>query len=74
MKKLIILICTLYLSSCVPVKIAPRFKNQDFKIIQAKKFKRKLPRETSFIFKDPKKDGEFYKYIKTKFKDQKEVS
>jgi len=62
-------ICILVVaSSCIPVKIAPKFKNQDYKIVQAKKFKRKLPRETAFIFKDPKNDGEFYNYINTKYK------
>ncbi|GGI57407.1 hypothetical protein GCM10011444_17160 [Winogradskyella haliclonae] len=55
------------MTSCIPVKVAPKFKNEDYKIIQAKKFKRKLSRETSFIFKDPKNEGEFYKYLNTKF-------
>jgi len=54
-------------SSCVPVKIAPKFKNEDYKIVQAKKFKRKLSHETSFIFKDPKDEDEFYNYLNTKF-------
>lgn len=36
-------------------------------MMQAKKFKRKLPRETSFIFKDPKKADEFYHYVNTKY-------
>jgi hypothetical protein len=35
--------------------------------MQAKKFKRKLPRETSFIFKDLKDEGEIYNYFNTKF-------
>lgn len=53
--------------ACVPVKIAPRFKANEYKILVAKKFKRKLPRETSFIFKDPKNEDEFYNFINTKF-------
>ncbi len=33
----------------------------------AKKFQRKLPRETSFIFKDPKDAGDFYDFINSKY-------
>jgi len=36
--------------------------------MKAKKFQRKLPKETSFIFKDPKNADEFYHYINKKFK------
>lgn len=36
--------------------------------MQAKKFQRKMPRETAFIFKDPKNADEFYHYINKKFK------
>lgn len=67
MKYLSPIILLFFTTSCIPVKIAPRFKNQNYKVIQAKKFKRKLSRETSFIFKDPKQDGDFYTYIETKF-------
>ncbi len=35
--------------------------------MKAKKFQRKLPRETSFIFKDPKDADEFYQYINKKY-------
>lgn len=68
MKKLVFLLVSIIITSCIPVNVAPKFKNKDYKIIQAKKFKRKLPRETSFIFKDPKNDGEFYDYINYKYK------
>lgn len=67
MKPILILFLLATLTSCIPVKVAPKFKNQDYKIAQAKKFKRKLNRETSFIFKDPKNEGEFYDYINTKY-------
>ncbi len=53
------------LTSCIPVRIAPTIENH--KIMKAKKFKRHLPRETSFIFEDPKDANEFYDYINTKF-------
>lgn len=67
MKKSAILLLAILISSCIPTKIAPKFKNQDYKVISARKFKKKLPRETSFIFKDPKDADEFYNYINTKF-------
>ncbi len=74
MKKLFILFLAVATTSCIPVKIAPKFKNQDYKIMQAKKFQRKMPGETSFIFKDPKNADEFYHYINKKYKlDHKNV-
>ncbi|WP_225035800.1 hypothetical protein [Winogradskyella sp. SM1960] len=68
MKNLIVLFFILVFTSCIPVKIAPKFKNQDYKIMQAKKFQKHMPRETAFIFKDPKNAGDFYNYINKKFK------
>ncbi len=67
MKKLLILFLVLATASCIPVKIAPKFKNQDYKIMQAKKFQPKMPRETYFIFKDRKNTDEFYHYINKKY-------
>lgn len=67
MKKLILLISIFGITSCIPVKIAPKFKNQDYKIMQAKKFQRDMPKETSFIFKDSKDADEFYTYINKKY-------
>ena len=63
--QLLILVILLLTSSCFPVKIAPNIENH--KITTAKKFKRKLPKETSFIFNDPKDDGEFYNYLNAKY-------
>ncbi|WP_339751864.1 hypothetical protein [uncultured Winogradskyella sp.] len=68
MKKIFIVFLLVTVTSCIPVKIAPKFKNVDYKIMVAKKFQRKLPRETSFIFKDSKDANEFYQYINKKFK------
>lgn len=68
MKKLIVLISVLTITSCIPFKVAPKFKNQDYKVMLAKKFQKKMPRETSFIFKDPKDANEFYQYINKKYK------
>ena len=67
MKKLIILLLAIATTSCIPVSIAPKFKNQDYKIMLAKKFQRKMPREMSFIFKDSKDANEFYQYINKKY-------
>ncbi|WP_299117017.1 hypothetical protein [uncultured Winogradskyella sp.] len=67
MKRILIILVSLTTISCIPYKIAPKFKNEDYKVIKAKKFQRKLPRETSFIFKDPKNADEFYNYINKKF-------
>ncbi|QXP79284.1 MULTISPECIES: hypothetical protein [Winogradskyella] len=66
MKKLLAIAVVFSFTSCIPVKIAPRFKNQDYKIMQAKKFHKDMPRETSFIFKDSKEAEEFYNYINKK--------
>tara|TARA_R100001369_G_scaffold16414_2_gene31433 strand:- start:381 stop:932 length:552 start_codon:yes stop_codon:yes gene_type:complete len=68
MKKLFILLLAAVTPSNIPVKIAPKFKNQDYKIMQANKFQRKMSRETSFIFKDPKNADEFYYYVNKKYK------
>jgi flagellar basal body-associated protein FliL len=65
MKKIILILLIVTTTSCIPTRIAPRFEGH--KIMQARKFKRKLPRETSFIFKDLKNEGEIYNYFNTKF-------
>ena len=67
MKNFPLFLLGLMITSCIPVKIAPKFKNESYKVIKAKKFQRKLPRETSFIFKDPKDANEFYQYINKKY-------
>lgn len=68
MKKLIVFLLAFIITSCIPVKIAPKFKNQDYKIVQARKFQKKMPRETAFIFKDSKGADEFYNYINKKYR------
>lgn len=67
MKNSLLIVVLLTITSCIPVKIASKFKHEDYKIMNAKKFQRKLPRETSFIFKDPKNADEFYYYINKKY-------
>lgn len=65
MKALFLIISSLFLTSCIPTKIAPRIKED--KIVYAKKFKRKLQREYAFVFEDPKGAQEFYNYINIKY-------
>lgn len=59
---LIIFILFLF-TCCIPVRIAPKIKEEKVKI--AKRFKRHLPKTYSYIFKDPKDADEFYNYINT---------
>jgi hypothetical protein len=68
MKRLLVLVFCLVLNSCIPVKVAPKFKNKDYKIMLAKKFQRKMPKEMAFVFKDPKDADEFYSYINKKYR------
>ncbi|MFD1015256.1 hypothetical protein [Winogradskyella rapida] len=67
MKKVSLIILVLFVWGCIPVAVAPRFKRHDYKIMQAKKFQKDLPREIAFIFKDPKEAEEFYHYINKKY-------
>lgn len=62
---LLLTLSIITLTSCIPTKIAPRIEGD--KVMYAKKFKRKLLREYTFIFEDPKQANEFYKYINTKY-------
>jgi hypothetical protein len=63
--QLLILAILLIITSCIPVKTAPEIENH--RITTARKFKRKLPKVTSFIFNDPKDEDEFYDYLNAKF-------
>lgn len=66
MKKTLLLLALFFLTfSCIPIRIAPNIK--DDKVMVAKKFKRKLPRNYAFIFEDPKDADAFYNFINTKF-------
>ena len=55
------------ITSCIPLRIAPNFQEEGYKIKQAKKFKRKLPKENAFIFEDTKDADEFYNFVNTKY-------
>ena len=65
MKPSVIILLFVFLTSCIPVKIAPTIAGD--KIMVAKKFKRKLPKQYSLIFEDPKEANEFYNFINTKY-------
>jgi len=65
MKAFLLIFCLLFFVGCIPLRIAPSIKTD--KVMLAKKFKRKLPREHAFIFEDPKDANEFYNYVNTKY-------
>jgi hypothetical protein len=65
MKHFYIIFALFMFYSCIPLRIAPRIK--DDKVMVAKKFKRKLPKSYAFIFEDPKDANEFYNYINIKY-------
>ncbi len=64
-KTLLLCFVLLLLGSCVPLRIAPTIT--DYKLTEGKKFKRGLPKKTTFVFADPKDEGHFYDYVNTKF-------
>ena len=65
MKYFISLLLIIFLSSCIPLRVAPQI--EDYKIKKGKRFKRQLSKENIFIFKDPKNVNEFNKFIEAKF-------
>ncbi len=65
MKTIFTTLILIILSSCIPLIIAPDI--EDYKIVNGKRFKRKLPKQKSFIFNDTKNAGEFYQFVDAKF-------
>jgi hypothetical protein len=65
MRYLVAFLPVFLIFSCIPIKIAPKIK--DDKVVKAKKFKRKLSKDYAFIFKDTKESEEFYSFINTKY-------
>ncbi len=53
------------LEAYIPLRIKPVI--DDYKLVRGKKFKRSLPKREMFVFGDPKRAGEFYGFINTKF-------
>ena len=64
MKYLYVAFIAILFTSCIPVKVAPQIA--DFKVKKGKRFQKKLPKRQAFIFNDPKKANEFYKFIDAK--------
>ncbi|WP_299362410.1 hypothetical protein [Winogradskyella sp.] len=54
-------------TSCIPLSLAPDFQKEGYKLKEAKRFKRELPKQHAFIFVDPKEADVFYNFINTKF-------
>ncbi|SNR38970.1 hypothetical protein [Dokdonia pacifica] len=51
--------------SCIPLQIAPNL--EEGKVYKAKKFKRSLPKQHTYVFTDPKDANEFYYFISSKY-------
>lgn len=51
--------------SCIPLSIAPKIETD--KLVKGKRFKRNLPRNYGFVFKDSKDANEFYNFINAKY-------
>ena len=62
---LLSMVLTLCFFSCIPIRIAPSIEAH--KIVQAKKFKRDLPRLYAFVFEDTKDADEFYYFLNAKY-------
>jgi len=60
-----ILLGLFFLNSCIPIRIAPNIS--DYKVVKGKRFKRGLPKKTTFIFEDPKEANQFYEYVNIKY-------
>ncbi|MEM7084871.1 MAG: hypothetical protein AAF489_01735 [Bacteroidota bacterium] len=56
---------SLFFISCIPLQIAPKIEGG--KVMVGKKFKRKLPRQYTYVFEDPKDANEFYRYVNAKY-------
>ncbi|MBT0608515.1 hypothetical protein [Aequorivita echinoideorum] len=62
---IILMSSLLALSSCIPIRIAPKIETD--KVVKGKKIKRQFPKKYVFVFEDPKEADEFYNYINTKY-------
>ncbi len=62
---LFITISFFFLSSCIPLRIAPDI--DDYRITRGNSFKRNLLKREMFVFEDPKDTDHFYNYVNKKF-------
>ena len=67
MKYKALLFFALFITSCIPVSLAPDFQKKGYKVKEARRFKRVLPKQQAFIFVDSKEEGEFYSFINNKY-------
>lgn len=51
--------------SCIPLQIAPKIEGA--KVYKGRKFKKQLPKQSVYVFEDPKDANEFYTYINAKY-------
>ncbi len=51
--------------SCIPIKIAPNL--EEGKVLKARRFIRPLGNRYAYVFEDPKKANEFFKYVNAKY-------
>lgn len=65
MKLLALLLILFFITSCIPLRTAPKIDTDKVKI--ARKFKKDLPNQYAFVFEDPKEADEFYYFINAKF-------
>lgn len=65
MKPSLIILLLLLVTSCFPVRNAPKIEGD--KLMVAKKFKKGLPKTHALVFEDPKDANEFYNFINTKY-------
>lgn len=65
MKLFYTLVFSSFFISCIPLQIAPKIEGG--KVMVGKKFKRKLPKQYTYVFEDPKDADEFYHYVNAKY-------
>ena len=65
MKRVLLALSLLLCTSCFPTRTAPNIST--YKLQQANRFKKGLPKETGFIFEDRKEEGAFFGFLKDKF-------
>lgn len=65
MSNLKYLLFALFLQGCFPISIPPNLEKG--RLMEAQKFKRKLPNHYGYIFTDTKDANEFYYYVSHKF-------
>lgn len=63
--RILVVLLIVFMFSCIPLRIAPKIETD--KVMVARKFKRKIPKQNAFIFEDTKDANEFYNYVNIKY-------